>query len=331
MDEELGKYFKTKYGTWKSYSRHHGFVIDRQNWKQEFLKIYSIYGRDITIGLIQELNPELWKYISKKKKMGINELCRSLGIEDKKWEEWNVERIISLSMKYIKKNPNGFSIYRMVQIYGEGFFRAVKKYFGKDQIKFVETIKRNYKREQLRKNGICIEDHINLVRSVINKKFSKYLNNEYLYEEAVSAGTEGLLKAAGLYNESRGAWSTYAWQWIVAGIRRHFENFDPESVIRLPSHMQYNPEFNKSSIQTHSLNAIIDGEDGATEKQDLLDSGVSVDDSMFLSELREHLLKKFGEKTTSSFFDFFLHGKKFKSKTHTIEEVQDFVRKQFYS
>jgi DNA-directed RNA polymerase sigma subunit (sigma70/sigma32) len=332
MPKDLIKYFKLRYGNKKTFKKQSGLNVDGLNWRGWISDAGKIFGCDINYVNLSELNPEIIRFIRNKRGMNLLNACDIAGIKDKKWSRWTIKKLVDLSLELISgmDDPEKFSIYGMAKKYGARVIRIIRRYFGDDQIGYAESIKRMHKRERLRAAGIRVEDHENLVREIIKKKFHFYLSDDFLYNEALQAGKEGLLKAAGKYDPLRASWSTYAWTWCEAAIRRHFENFNPTSVIRVPCHKQYDENFDKTSSATLSLNVMMNDDPTSAEIIESIDCGVDVEKMVLMGSLRDMLLKKFGNETTNMFFDHFMFGAKYKSKIHTIEEVKEYVKNEFF-
>lgn len=339
-DEETNRYFKRKYKTVVAYEREKGLYTTKHNWKDKLRNISSRYGDDLTIQNIRNENPSLFNYI--KNNLTFREAAKLAKVEIKfRSNVWTLEKINKNAMDLFKRiikdgqidlgsktRLNSMGDYR--KFFGPGFIKAVKDHYHEDKkIKFPEIIRRNHNRKKLREDGIKVEEHEKLVREVINKRFRFCHRNPDLYDEALLAGTEGLIIAAGLYNPDNGAWSTYAWNWIEGKISRHFENNNPDSLIRVPCHQQKNKEL-VLSMRTLSLEKKIDSGDGKTgEFADTIKDETSQDD-ILVKDIFDSVSRKFGEEVANNFVQFFLHGKKWKKKGKILEEVKIYVKDTFY-
>jgi len=319
---EVRGYMKEVYGTLLKYREACG--VTKYNWIDCLKKIKAIRGV-LTPSGVREYSVPLYEYI--RKNVGWRKVFSVTGVNISLHHEWDIQKVVEHGIRIFDVcSPD--KLWDMQNHYGLRFVQVANDLFFKEQIGFVEQMRRNKSASGWRKNGIVVEEHFGLVRSVIQKQFSFCLNNPAIYEQAFSAGMEGLLVAAGVFDPEnrKGSWSTCAWSWIRAKIQRDLENNDPFSMIRIPCHKQKDKEL-KKQLQTLSLDQKLET-DGDEEFSKYV--GDQDEEEFEQDIIYNFVSKKFSHRVANAFFNHFLKDVAWRFSDKLLKEVKDAISTEFY-
>jgi RNA polymerase primary sigma factor len=99
---------------------------------------------------------------------------------------------------------------------------------------------------------IDIREHQGLVGMVIRPWMKAIKNSGCIdYDDLTQVGNLGLVRAAETYDETRGAWSTYACHWVRAYVVR--EIADKVRTVRVPTHQQKAGGWKKHALTTTKM------------------------------------------------------------------------------
>ena len=298
--------------------------------------IESTLGKKAKMSDLESKDPDLFRFFKKKRlslrnwKKKLTELIDENDGVFKITKESIVEKSLSLARKKIAEDTR-FSINQISKQNSFYYAKQIKKLTGHNRKNFEKMINKEIKREINREvNNIRIEEHLNLIKKIIHKNFNFCVKNPEWFNDALGAGSEALVNALSLYEPSMSSWSTYAWRWINAGITRHFENNDVNSLIKIPSHKHYDKSFNKKIYVTQSLDAKISKSD--EDSASLVDMIPSkrLTESSLERNVHKDIIEKFGIDCFESFFNYYKNGKKFKSKKFSLEEVITYLKKRHF-
>ena len=295
------------------------FMIDRLNKK-------SFYEK--------RRNREDRSFLRKEKMVCEKKAIRKKINNKKLTKEWGIESLNDFCMQLYECGIKVKDIPSYKKILSGNFSNVLDEFYSEDRIiKFPEIMRRNFNRKKLRASGIKAEEHQLLVWKVIRKKFPMYLESESLKEQAYSAGIEGLSIATGTFDNKISGWSTFAWNWIEGKIKRHFQNNNPDSLIRVPCNQQ--KKENRDFIKTLNTLSLEKEMDESSEEKTTLECFVGdakeVDREVFFNNLKEHLTQKYGKEHAESFFLFTLHGKRWLLNKKVLEAMLNEVKTKFLS
>ena len=138
-------------------------------------------------------------------------------------------------------------------------------------------------------NGIDLAEHNGLVGRIVNR-YRRFIGGVLAREDRVQAGWMGLRHAATRFDHSRGqAFSTYSMWWIRTFIQRCIAN--ERRTVRVPVHAQTDAykRGERIPLDTHSLDAPIDGGSGDTFLDFVVSQGADPEQSTLDRDLKERI------------------------------------------
>lgn len=319
------KFIKFKYGGIRSFIKIRNELFESQ-WVNKLRTLRQQKGSRLSLSYIKQNEPRLGCKVSKIGMRFINE-------HENVWSSTSTEEFLknlAAKTKYQSSHKSKNNIFLVCKIQEKMEKEADdrKKEEVKERI-IKEYFKYRYS-DIFRETGIKLEDHFQLVRYVIDKKFSFCSASPELQEEAFLSGCEAISECLLTYRKEKAMWSTYAWNAITARIRRNFENYHPFIPLKIPSARHYKDGFNIASHFGDSVERIVDAKD----KGILSFEDIKLDDNIFIQNIKELVSSKYGNEVSDKFIHHVFFGEPWvennRSEKGLVEGIKKYVKGKLY-